>query len=68
MSIRYARSWLPALVAVAASGCTRHVDMAAAAPSEAHATVLYTGVRDVSRRYADYGVVDRSILDDAAKP
>jgi hypothetical protein len=43
--------------------------MDAVAPTQhAHATVLYTGVRDAGRRYADYGAIDRSVLSDEQDP
>ena len=57
---------LAVVIAALTSGCARHIDMAVVAPTpHAHATVLYTGVRDAGRRYADYGVIDRSVLENA---
>jgi hypothetical protein len=66
---------------VALTGCVRHIDMGVAPtassakastsrPGTVHAdaTVLYTGVRDASRRYADYGVIDRSVLQHVENP
>ncbi|MBM4357247.1 MAG: hypothetical protein FJ096_03975 [Deltaproteobacteria bacterium] len=49
------------LLAACATGCGARVNLAT--PSNAPSvTMNYTGVRTGTRRFADYGVVDRKIL------
>lgn len=55
---------IPVLVA---GGCVSKVTMTRAEGDDGkrpHAVILYSGVRDTSRQYADYTVVDESILED----
>ena len=54
-----------ALLPLGTSGCVRHVTMSQVAGDDLqtpHTKVLYAGVRDASRRYASYEVVDETIL------
>jgi hypothetical protein len=54
------------LVALGAPGCVNRLRMAqadGADPKQPHTRVLYSGVRDAGRRYANYDVVDASILE-----
>lgn len=47
------------------SGCVRRLSMPQVEGDDGespHTVILYSGVRDGSRRYADYGVVDATIL------
>lgn len=53
-------------VAGGTAGCVSRVAMAQVEGDDGqtpHTVVLYSGVRDTSRRYADYTVVDAAILD-----
>src|SRR5262245_9037906 len=62
MAQRRVRSALPALIVLAASGCTSTLDMAKAYdPGRAATTIPYTNVRG-ARLFADYESVGRSIL------
>jgi len=48
-------------------GCVSKVTMADVEGDDGespHTVILYGGVRDTSRQYADYGVVDATILED----
>jgi hypothetical protein len=48
-------------------GCVRHLRMPDVEGDDGqhpHTVILYSGVRDSSRRYADYGAVDATILDE----
>lgn len=65
--------WL-VVAAVAAVGCARRVDVKdvkdARGPGQPTITIPYTGVREESRLYPDYGPIGAAILTDdaAAKP
>lgn len=51
------------------TGCARRVDMAGAVgPDQPSLTIVYTGVREESRLYPDYGPIGASILTDDPKP
>ena len=49
-----------------AGACTTTVvmaDLEGSSPDQPHSTILYTGVRDTTRRFPDYSVVGRNILE-----
>jgi len=57
---------LLALVLSSAPGCTTvAVDMRAqTSADEAHTTIVYSGTRGEDDRFADYGAIEGSILDE----
>jgi hypothetical protein len=70
VSARIARGAALALGLVAlgsaTGGCVRQLAMAeldGADPAQPHTVLLYSGVREGSRRYADYGAIDARILE-----
>lgn len=61
------RAVIVGVIALVGGGCVSKVTMARARGDDGtrpHTVVLYSGVRDASRQYADYTVVDESILED----
>ena len=65
--VRTRRSLGAALVALMSSGCVSKVTMSRAEGDDGerpHTAILYSGVPDASRQYADYTVVDEGILED----
>lgn len=61
---KFARCPLPVLVALIllTSGCASTLDMRSVARGAPHTSIPYTGVRADAARFADYSVVDASIL------
>lgn len=58
------------LALLAGTGCARSIDASKVrGPDQAAITIPYTGVREESRLYPDYGHIDGSILTEpAGKP
>lgn len=67
MEVGRRAAWI--LIACASAGCARRVDMSSVrGPGQAALTIPYTGVREESRLYPDYGTITASILTDDAPP
>ena len=64
---RAVRGLAAATFAVATTGCVSKVTMTRAEGDDGerpHTVILYSGVRETSRQYADYTIVDEGILED----
>lgn len=67
LEVGHKAAWI--LIACACAGCARRVDMSSVrGPGQAALTIPYTGVREESRLYPDYGTISASILTEEASP